>query len=187
MSEWHEIAHYTAPLYSLMCQARYGQRQGLFVYYVQLTGKYCYVGQTYNGVRLRLWQHVRQLTPLGEWLLANEFADPEPICGAVEIDADLDMAERYYISLLSPTLNRVQYKTSVIFPPLTRCEAKSIQIKRQIGPEFGAVTGLRKDRVWAGARTISTEQPRPHILDSLYEKAHRDPLDSLYEKAYRRP
>jgi hypothetical protein len=172
-NQWTEIAHYVVPLYAFMGQVRLGQRHGLFVYYVQLN-ECLYVGQTYNGVRLRLWRHVRQRTPLGEWICTNEFVDPEPSCGVIAVSNNLDMAERYYISLFGPTLNIVQYKTSTIISPITRSSISELAIARPMGLEFGAMTGRRKDGVWAG-ENISMPHTERSDLDGLYEKAYRDP------------
>jgi len=159
-----------------MGQAQLGQRHGLFVYYVEFGNERIYVGQTYNGVRLRLWKHVSQYTPLGEWIVAKEFADPEPTCGIIEVSNNLDMAERYYISLSAPTLNIVQYKTSRIVPPNSRSPLSNVAIERRGGLEIGAISGRKKDAPPdAGIKSLAPPTPADHILDSLYERAYRDP------------
>jgi hypothetical protein len=167
---WLELKHWTVPLYPFMCQVKLGQHPGLYVYYVQLENQYVYVGQTYNGVRLRLWQHVSQSSILGNWLIKNEFTKPDPVCGIIRISDCMDAAERYYISVFDPLINVVRYKSSITLPPIERAAIKHIDITDRGGlVARGAVSGAKN------TTTLEYQSNDPNPLAGLYERAYRDP------------
>lgn len=182
-SIWLEQSHWTVFLYPFMRQTQIGRRTGMYVYYIHQEDRCIYVGQTYNGVRLRLWQHVSQSSRLGEWLVKNELVEPSPICGVIKVNdcGGLDMAERYYISLFNPQENIVRYKTTITLPPTKRAQIKHIEIQEPTwAAQYGAITGLKGGYTPYQPSPVQTP-PQAPIMPAT------DPMAGLYERAYRDP
>lgn len=178
---WSEYARYDVPLYPFMRQSRYGEKRCDCVYIVLFGSECVYVGKTHEGVRLRLWRHVKQVTNLGLWIVQNElaeFGDNQPYCQVVVVVGDVDTAERYYIWLLNPSLNMIRYSTSSPAQPLECAESVTLDLDegfRTVG-KYGAVTrqALNSPTTAPIVADVRGESDFA-LMERLYRRAFRDP------------
>lgn len=88
-------------------------RKGLHVYILRRTdgeltiSPVMYVGQTVGGVWRRIQKHIKERSPIGNALVIDRGLWMSWNVEIIEVDKNLDFAERYYIEKFRPVYNQV--------------------------------------------------------------------------------
>lgn len=126
MAEWNIKATYKMPLSDVL-YGKYGKKEGQYVYMILFTGMVWYVGMTRQGVRWRLFEHIRQKSNIGKEMREYLFEETDGIkrfiwenwrlfdVKVLIIDGDLEVAEKTLIKTYQPVCNQVHCKECGVY------------------------------------------------------------------------
>ena len=173
--KWRIQSHYWTYLTPFLSQDRLGRKKGSYIYYVRNPeGENVYVGQTKQGVLVRLTAHFNDPinSHFGMWILQRDRTS-EHTLHIISIVGSLDSAERFYINELNPFLNKRRYKTLSFLSPDNSIEPEYIDIGKTISNIIEKEQ--REAREWAD-RTIGPAQ-----IDPVHDTWHFSGFQSVVD------